>query len=266
MGTSCEHRWTESDLQENNFANIGSTGLVPETNWVHDSWRWIGKHWRWDAILSVGALGMMKLGEYGVATALLVVAGIAAVSKLSQWEGYKLLRRAGYVLVVAAFMLVSLVINKNRGSAPWSNFSAKQAAVIPPPGHSTHELRLAFIDSPLLTQARRDRIADDLDRFYHYLVDLGLNPPTEASGGFGGFETRAITIGTTHTGPKAQMSFDQFDPILISESELDNPRAASDAYADFAIQAMLPEIPEPQSHTNSKGVLTFTPTIGSPGW
>ncbi len=122
IGTSCEDRWAEADLQE---------PLPPKLNWLYDSWKWIGKHWRWDALLSIGAFGMIKLNEYGVAIALLVVAGIAASSKLSQWEGLeessrltKPLRVAGYILVIAALVLLTLAINTNRGTAPWSTLSS----------------------------------------------------------------------------------------------------------------------------------------------
>src|SRR5689334_13100289 len=65
----CGHQWAESDLQE-------VQALLPKPHWLCDSWKWIGEHWKWDAILSVGAYGMIRLGEYGLAVALLVVAGI----------------------------------------------------------------------------------------------------------------------------------------------------------------------------------------------
>ena len=132
----CGHHWSESDLQEIDptdrpEVSSGVRGQHPKPNWLGDSWKWIGKRWKWDAILSVGALGMVKLGEYRVAVALLIVAAFAASSKLSQWEGLKefsgptkLIRRGGYLLVVVALVLMTLVINKNRGNAPWSNFSS----------------------------------------------------------------------------------------------------------------------------------------------
>jgi len=89
---------------------------------------------------------MARMGEYGVALALLFVAGIAATSKISQWGGLnehqritKGLRRGGYALVLAAFVLVSLVMNKNRGTASWSNFSP------PPVNEAFHANSIAAV-------------------------------------------------------------------------------------------------------------------------
>lgn len=43
----------------------------------------------------------------------------------------------------------------------------------------THELRLAFMESPIFTEERRQRISDEMDRLYHYFIDLGLDVPVE---------------------------------------------------------------------------------------
>src|ERR1700733_6644306 len=93
-------------------------------------WLWVGKKWRWDAIISVGAWGMIKLEQFGVAIVLLVIAGAALLSKLSQWEGIadlarlsRFLRNTGYLAVMAAFLLVCVYVNNERGSAPWFTLS-----------------------------------------------------------------------------------------------------------------------------------------------
>jgi hypothetical protein len=105
-----------------------------------------------------------------------VVAGIAAISKLSQWEGLgdlpgltKLLRRCGYILVFAAFTLLSLVINKNRGNGSWSNFS-QSGSVSTAPTPESSESTPSMPGMSLHMQIKLNHLAVDRRK---YLFDFG---------------------------------------------------------------------------------------------
>lgn len=100
-------------------------------------WRWIGIKWRRDALLSVGALSMIRLGEYAVGVICLVVAGIAAISKIQHWVGIsdlaaptKAIKIAGYVGVAGLVVGVALVSNRVRADSPWSNLLRKHPIVL----------------------------------------------------------------------------------------------------------------------------------------
>lgn len=91
-------------------------------------WFWIGKKWRWDALLSVGVFGTIKLGEYAVAMALLVISGMAVISKISQWDGTgdeafltSWIRRGLYTVVGIAVIFLAVITDKVRGDTAWSH-------------------------------------------------------------------------------------------------------------------------------------------------
>jgi hypothetical protein len=129
-------------------------------------WRWIGKHWKWDAILSVGAFGMFKLGEYGLFIILLAVAGLAAISRLSQWDGIanlprltRTVRWCGYIFGCSVVLTLAVIANRVRGDQPWSNLSPKRPPVAQAaPKGLTDGNRGTFVNSLKAFVGKRDRI------------------------------------------------------------------------------------------------------------
>lgn len=98
-------------------------------------WLWIGKKWRWDAILSVGAFSLIRMGEYLIGVSLLAVAALAAISKISQWSpadpkiGAAVIKKLGYAAVVACFIILVTITNNVRGDSPWSNWNDNKVTV-----------------------------------------------------------------------------------------------------------------------------------------
>jgi hypothetical protein len=101
------------------------------SHWSLAFWHWMGKRWRWEVIFSLGWLGMLKIGEYGIALGLLALSGLAAVSKIAHWEGIatlagltKLIRLSGYVTVLFVFLILLIVTVDTKGLAKWSHVPA----------------------------------------------------------------------------------------------------------------------------------------------
>jgi hypothetical protein len=103
----------------------------------------------------------------------------------------------------------------------------KESRVFPP-----HELKLIFKDSPLFTVSRRRRIADEMEKFYRYLVELGLEAPKEVppigTRKQGGFAMAYALPGPVY-----------MDSIGLPSSELDNPMTPVRGYAMYCFPFML---------------------------
>jgi hypothetical protein len=91
-------------------------------------WRWVGGRWKWETILGV-ALGMVRLGEYAISLMLLALAGLAAASKITHWEGpatnpIGLIRFIGYFVVTCSCLIVGIIVVSVKGNDPWSHLPA----------------------------------------------------------------------------------------------------------------------------------------------
>jgi hypothetical protein len=71
---------------------------------------------------------MIRFGEYALSLGLLTLAGLAAISKLSQWPGMpdhprltSLGKRLGIIFIISLVITFSILINTVRGHALWSN-------------------------------------------------------------------------------------------------------------------------------------------------
>ena len=93
--------------------------------WPKSAWKWIGGKWQWGSLLAAG-LGMIKLGEYGVALFLFALAGFAASSKLAHWEHPNIrlgdeIIISGHILIIFAFVFLTIVAFSIKRKDPWSN-------------------------------------------------------------------------------------------------------------------------------------------------
>jgi len=94
------------------------------------------------------------------------------------------------------------------------------------------QLILIFKESPLLTQARKDRIAAEMERFYVYLIQLGLDAPKEVAP-IGLTKSGAFTGAGIYPGPV------YMDSISIPEKRIDDHTAAVRAYAMYCFPVIL---------------------------
>lgn len=89
-------------------------------------WRRAAK-WEWFAVLCLGAIGFMAIGEYGFGVFLLFLSALSVASKIQHWPGIssKLLSRVlqitGISTVVVVFVICIFTAVVMKGDAPWSH-------------------------------------------------------------------------------------------------------------------------------------------------
>lgn len=97
-------------------------------------WALISGKWRWASLATAG-IAVARAGEYAVGIGLFVLSGLAAVSKIAQWQparSAKLFRFFGYLLVLVGFIFASLVALRMKGSDPWSHLQHATAPSMNP--------------------------------------------------------------------------------------------------------------------------------------
>jgi hypothetical protein len=95
----------------------------------------------------------------------------------------------------------------------------------------TPQLNLIFKNTPLFTEARKERIAEEMEKFYRYLVRLGLDAPRDLP-----------PIGVTKGGDRGVVIYPfpvYMSSIYISEKSIDDPRAARGAYSSYCFFVLL---------------------------
>lgn len=97
----------------------------------------------------------------------------------------------------------------------------------------TRELKLTFKESRVLTPARKDHIADEMEAFYRYLVRLGFHPPTTVP-----------PIGISPSAASTSIGNYPGDPIygrnlFIGKDSIDDPVAIRAVYGDYAFGLLL---------------------------
>ena len=100
---------------------------------------------------------------------------------------------------------------------------------LPPRGP---ELKLIFKDSSLFTPSRKQRIAGEMEKFYRYLVELGLEAPKEVPP-LGVREQGAFGMAGTFPGPV------YLDSVGLPSSALDDPMTPVRGYAMYCFPFML---------------------------
>jgi hypothetical protein len=156
---------------------------------------------------------------------------------------------SGSVAVLAAVMISALRIEQQAASnkvmpssdtspSTVAHDSGNHAPPIPyrPPGN---DLTISFKVSPVLTQARRDRMIAEITAFYEFLVRIGFNPPRTVP-----------IIGTAphHTGlafSRYSCTNSELDTTLpysettIGEVDIDNPECIRQVYGAFVFMSLL---------------------------
>src|SRR5438132_1234458 len=82
--------------------------------------------WRWESILSIGALGVLKIHEYAVALTCVAVSLIAITAKVYHWaglpsKGWTATLKTGAtsgILLIGLFLFI--VVWHEKGAAEWS--------------------------------------------------------------------------------------------------------------------------------------------------
>jgi hypothetical protein len=83
--------------------------------------------WQWFAVLFIGAVSVMAIGEYGFGLFLLLLSGLSAASKIQHWNGIQsklwtgILKVSGIAAVVGLFVLCIFTVLAVMGDAPWSH-------------------------------------------------------------------------------------------------------------------------------------------------
>jgi hypothetical protein len=95
--------------------------------------------WQWWAVLFVGALGVIPLGEYAFGVFLLALSALSAASKLHHWRGVpnsflsrNALKYGGMAGVVLVFVVAVLITIDIKDNSPWSHLPGAWSKMMNP--------------------------------------------------------------------------------------------------------------------------------------
>ncbi len=102
-----------------------------------------------------------------------------------------------------------------------------------PSARPTRELKLIFKESPALTRARQNHIADEMEAFYQYLAKIGFHAPTTVP-----------PIGVSASAASTSFGSYPADPVYertlyIGKNSVDDPAAIRAVYGDYAFPLLL---------------------------
>jgi len=83
--------------------------------------------WQWFAVLFIGAISVLAIGEYGFGLLLLFLSGLSVASKIQHWSGVssklwtRTLKIGGISAAIGVFVLCLFTAMAVKGNGPWSH-------------------------------------------------------------------------------------------------------------------------------------------------
>jgi hypothetical protein len=194
----------------------------PMHAWNATRWLW-GRFWGWPsvgafvALLIAGVSVLVPYAFYGPARGLILACGLLLLAKLvaDALGSGKPATEQGVLLLLSTVVTVSLVVG-----GLWVVRKVEWQNEI--------KVKPDFKASPVLTERRQEKITWEINRYYHYLSDVGFDPPTKIP--IIGTLSTAIG-GTVLQGPEnSQMN--------LSEERIDDPRIPRMVYSMYAFQEL----------------------------
>lgn len=210
--------------------------VFPMHAWNATRWLW-ARFWGWPsvgafvALLITGASVLVPYAFYDPARGLILACGLLLLAKLvadALNSGKPGAERGVLVLlstVVTVFLIVGglWVVRK----VEWQN----EVKVKPD-----------FKVSSVLTERRQEKITWEINRYYHYLKDVGFDPPTKIP-----------IVGTLNTAIGGTVLQGQENSAMyLSEDRIDDPRIARTVYSTYAFDELFKANP-PSPETDWQG-------------